>query len=175
MIRRPPRSTLFPYTTLFRSRYIAWPLLLGVIVVMATLFWRHGLRTSRDLRKNAQKLAGLSSSKADGHAGPKPRRTGQISQPVFQLLSQPSSATPPPLVSGKPDDRFKYRVSNSSQTIGQLIHNDKAILLENALLDTTASFDKLNIPDSLASDDPGAYIVQSKFALDDKFRSQIKQ
>src|SRR3712207_8247936 len=25
MIRRPPRSTLFPYTTLFRSLYIVWP------------------------------------------------------------------------------------------------------------------------------------------------------
>src|SRR2546428_7866749 len=25
MIRRPPRSTLFPYTTLFRSRRVAWP------------------------------------------------------------------------------------------------------------------------------------------------------
>src|SRR2546427_8616827 len=24
MIRRPPRSTLFPYTTLFRSKRIAW-------------------------------------------------------------------------------------------------------------------------------------------------------
>src|SRR5262245_63039370 len=24
MIRRPPRSTLFPYTTLFRSRLIGW-------------------------------------------------------------------------------------------------------------------------------------------------------
>src|SRR2546428_5704804 len=24
MIRRPPRSTLFPYTTLFRSRHGAW-------------------------------------------------------------------------------------------------------------------------------------------------------
>src|SRR5947209_11052363 len=24
MIRRPPRSTLFPYTTLFRSRAIGW-------------------------------------------------------------------------------------------------------------------------------------------------------
>src|SRR2546430_5118521 len=24
MIRRPPRSTLFPYTTLFRSQYAAW-------------------------------------------------------------------------------------------------------------------------------------------------------
>src|SRR2546430_11397995 len=25
MIRRPPRSTLFPYTTLFRSRSCIWP------------------------------------------------------------------------------------------------------------------------------------------------------
>src|SRR5258705_4758111 len=25
MIRRPPRSTLFPYTTLFRSAPFAWP------------------------------------------------------------------------------------------------------------------------------------------------------
>src|SRR3712207_7610696 len=31
MIRRPPRSTLFPYTTLFRSRYT-----LGVILESAT-------------------------------------------------------------------------------------------------------------------------------------------
>src|SRR2546422_8585597 len=27
MIRRPPRSTLFPYTTLFRSPEGAWPIL----------------------------------------------------------------------------------------------------------------------------------------------------
>src|ERR1017187_10902273 len=26
MIRRPPRSTLFPYTTLFRSKCVAWDL-----------------------------------------------------------------------------------------------------------------------------------------------------
>src|SRR2546426_8852136 len=25
MIRRPPRSTLFPYTTLFRSLTVSWP------------------------------------------------------------------------------------------------------------------------------------------------------
>src|SRR5688572_31188471 len=25
MIRRPPRSTLFPYTTLFRSKFCLWP------------------------------------------------------------------------------------------------------------------------------------------------------
>src|SRR3712207_8962695 len=30
MIRRPPRSTLFPYTTLFRSGYKTLPMLIGV-------------------------------------------------------------------------------------------------------------------------------------------------
>src|SRR2546422_2490551 len=30
MIRRPPRSTLFPYTTLFRSQHLVIPRLLGV-------------------------------------------------------------------------------------------------------------------------------------------------
>src|SRR3990167_6555918 len=31
MIRRPPRSTLFPYTTLFRSDLLALDLLLGAV------------------------------------------------------------------------------------------------------------------------------------------------
>src|SRR2546423_8114709 len=37
MIRRPPRSTLFPYTTLFRSRVVVVPILYAL---------RLGLRTS---------------------------------------------------------------------------------------------------------------------------------
>src|SRR3990172_10715697 len=49
MIRRPPRSTLFPYTTLFRSR--PWPvpdveifgqLLLDVVVLTALLYFSGG-------------------------------------------------------------------------------------------------------------------------------------
>src|SRR3712207_7983134 len=31
MIRRPPRSTLFPYTTLFRSEGVILPLALGLV------------------------------------------------------------------------------------------------------------------------------------------------
>src|SRR3712207_9009768 len=30
MIRRPPRSTLFPYTTLFRSEYLFYDLVVGL-------------------------------------------------------------------------------------------------------------------------------------------------
>src|SRR3712207_7415024 len=33
MIRRPPRSTLFPYTTLFRSLYINLILVVGLFVL----------------------------------------------------------------------------------------------------------------------------------------------
>src|SRR2546422_6024694 len=34
MIRRPPRSTLFPYTTLFRSRYLRISLMRRLIVAL---------------------------------------------------------------------------------------------------------------------------------------------
>src|SRR3712207_7114934 len=40
MIRRPPRSTLFPYTTLFRSRLHRWAAVLrrrGVATLLATI------------------------------------------------------------------------------------------------------------------------------------------
>src|SRR3712207_9579306 len=36
MIRRPPRSTLFPYTTLFRSSFLN-PLLVSIVLVITTL------------------------------------------------------------------------------------------------------------------------------------------
>src|SRR3712207_7503936 len=42
MIRRPPRSTLFPYTTLFRSLAAAGLLLLGGILGVGMAVWRTG-------------------------------------------------------------------------------------------------------------------------------------
>src|SRR2546422_6801986 len=37
MIRRPPRSTLFPYTTLFRSRWSYWLLTIGLVLMVVDL------------------------------------------------------------------------------------------------------------------------------------------
>src|SRR2546422_4591781 len=45
MIRRPPRSTLFPYTTLFRSTRVLW--------------LRHVLEDVRDLSKRAEQPGGV--------------------------------------------------------------------------------------------------------------------
>src|SRR5204863_1498477 len=38
MIRRPPRSTLFPYTTLFRSQQYVWELGTSVVGWMEVIF-----------------------------------------------------------------------------------------------------------------------------------------
>src|SRR3712207_9405494 len=41
MIRRPPRSTLFPYTTLFRSSRLT--ALAGVFFAADLVFWHHAI------------------------------------------------------------------------------------------------------------------------------------
>src|SRR3989442_10486347 len=45
MIRRPPRSTLFPYTTLFRSPPGHWPLLALLLTVLLVLLLVDGFTT----------------------------------------------------------------------------------------------------------------------------------
>src|SRR2546426_3130905 len=63
MIRRPPRSTLFPYTTLFRSYGIKEELLelislRGVGRVRGRALFQRGYKTLKDLQKaNPSELA----------------------------------------------------------------------------------------------------------------------
>src|SRR5438445_9547265 len=74
MIRRPPRSTLFPYTTLFRSLLHFLSLMLGSVLVLMLplLVW-----LTPDLRKHQHQHA----DRKSGSAGmPRP-----ISYAVFCL------------------------------------------------------------------------------------------
>src|SRR3712207_8249852 len=58
MIRRPPRSTLFPYTTLFRSLFIYFlacfvthiliSLFLFLVIIPSMAYYRHASRRSRN-------------------------------------------------------------------------------------------------------------------------------
>src|SRR2546426_4915785 len=61
MIRRPPRSTLFPYTTLFRSRSFDGLLAEFAIAVGATAIVR-GLRAVSDFEYEDRKSTRLNSS-----------------------------------------------------------------------------------------------------------------
>src|SRR2546423_10118986 len=66
MIRRPPRSTLFPYTTLFRSQAIAH----GARIVSINGNFDDALRIVRELAKNGE-FAIVNSINPDRIAGQK--------------------------------------------------------------------------------------------------------
>src|SRR2546422_6266385 len=86
MIRRPPRSTLFPYTTLFRSAAVALgELFVGVAVGVIPQF------------------ADLASTELEHHAGPLDRKStrlnsshGYISYAVFCLKKKNNKQTANP-------------------------------------------------------------------------------
>ncbi len=68
-----------------------------------------------------------------------------------------------------------YRLANTTEPLGRLLRNPRAILLENALLDTAQPAD-LPIPASLrAQGDPGTWVVQARGPLDEAFRALLKQ
>jgi hypothetical protein len=65
------------------------------------------------------------------------------------------------------------RLQNTIESIGNLVRDPRAILLENALLDTTGNL-ALSLPEQLRSPgDAGAYIVQSRSILDNAFRQAL--
>jgi subtilisin-like proprotein convertase family protein len=68
-----------------------------------------------------------------------------------------------------------YRVSNTTAPLAQMQRNNHAILLRNALIDTTKPIDSLNIPEKWrAKGEPGSYIVQLDHPLDKAFYDSIK-
>jgi len=67
-----------------------------------------------------------------------------------------------------------FRLSNTTRPYRELLRDDHAILLENAVVDT-AQGDALSIPSHLrALAEPGAYIVQSRHELDKAFRAALR-
>ena len=70
-------------------------------------------------------------------------------------------------------NREFFRLSNTSKTLDELTTAPRAILLENALIDTASLVD-LKIPAHLrATGEPGAYIVQARNLVDAPFRAAL--
>ena len=72
-----------------------------------------------------------------------------------------------------PADRYAYRLTNTKKSLNDLMKDKRALMLENALIDTGAKLD-LAIPAKLKSkEDPGAYFVQAANAVDRPFRQAL--
>ena len=105
--------------------------------------------------------------KAAAAAAAAPRRApaARVQAGPAQPLSRAVAPVPWTVTNLAPKARIAYRLSNTKEPLGRLMHQPRAILLENALLDTARPAD-LPIPDSLrAKGDPGAWIVQAREPL----------
>src|SRR3712207_8379206 len=73
MIRRPPRSTLFPYTTLFRSAMLIIDPVLALVALFPVPFvvmvaTRYGLRSRPALQETQQRIDRKSTRLNSSHA-----------------------------------------------------------------------------------------------------------
>lgn len=69
--------------------------------------------------------------------------------------------------------RASLRRTNSSESPGEMVRNPRAILLENALLDTTKGV-SLDIPAQFQlRGEPGSYLIQARGSFDQQFRRRL--
>src|SRR5256885_4992029 len=89
MIRRPPRSTLFPYTTLFRSDEVAVALELEALARLCVAQRRLELRLDRLLRIGVELLQEIALGPRIGDAERSEEHTSELQSPcnlVCRLL-----------------------------------------------------------------------------------------
>ena len=99
------------------------------------------------------------------YTAPRPVLPGQL-----PAASQP---VPARVRAALATNKFALRLSNTAKSIGELVNDPHAILLENALIDTGSPLN-FSIPKHLqAPGDPGAYIVQARGPITAAFRATL--
>jgi subtilisin-like proprotein convertase family protein len=90
-------------------------------------------------------------------------------------LTVTAPLTDPALVSAAEakTNPLAYRLSNTTRPIGQLVGDRNAILLENALIDSSLPVNFSFPPQLREAGDPGAYIVQSRGPINAAFRALL--
>ena len=139
-----------------RARPFIWILLCLLCLAGAWFFWRQPVNT-RTKPSALQKVA----------APPVTGTSSASTAPKILTALSTNSATS---AKTKP---FAFRLSNTTRSLDQLMGDHHAILLENALIDSSQPLN-LSIPKNLQSQgDPGAYIVQARGQIDNAFRAML--
>lgn len=157
-----------------RWRSTLWLLLSMLCFLGAFYFWRLGDRWAAE-KKAAPTPAPTSRVESAPAAAPAVAAPAPLVIPVQDRSEAGNLNVPATTASVKTNkaSRLAYRLRNTEIPMRQLIHRPSAILLENALLDTDQA-GRPKIPAQLQSaGDPGSYIVQSRSALDDRFRAML--
>jgi subtilisin-like proprotein convertase family protein len=156
-----------------RWRPLTWLVVSVACFIAAFYFWRLGDKWQA--QRPAGPAAPAGSNAPVASINPAGSNVQLQSTVVQHASTAPVVALNPPATNAvvAKSTNFPYRLSNTTQSLGELSHNRRAILLENALIDLSKP-GNLAIPDSLrAHGDPGAYIVQPNGPIDDAFRARL--
>ncbi len=105
---------------------------------------------------------------AFSYTAPRPALPGELSAAEKKFLPERVKAA-------LATNAFALRLSNTPKSIGDLVNDPHAILLENALIDTRQPLN-FSIPAHLrAAEDAGDYIVQARGPVDAAFRAALAQ
>lgn len=149
-------------------RPLVWMLVSLLCFVGAVLCWKQG-----EQRRAERAAASRDQSQASETNVPAASSTATNSS---SLLTQSgdlvaAASVNEPVV----DEKFPLRLRNTRASLNELAKNDAAILLENALLDTSRPM-VMRIPPHLrASGDHGTYVVQARGPLNDVFRGVLRR
>src|SRR5262249_13323903 len=116
------------------KRPLTWFVICLLCLAGAWYFWKLGDRWAAG-KKNAPAPPAAQDPPKKPEAAAATAPTGREVVRAESTAPLAALAPPPPRVAPKPDPRA-YRLSNTTNTAGQLLRNDHALLLENALLDT---------------------------------------
>ncbi len=148
-----------------RLRPITWFVVSLLLLVGALFLWRLGNRTTAHKAPAPTAVAAMPAQAPAVSAITTP-------SPIIASAASVNSSNRPAAAA---KDFLSYRLSNTPRTMGQLMRDDKAILLENALVDTAQPV-SFAIPAHLrAAADPGAYIVQARGPVDSAFRAALEK
>jgi subtilisin-like proprotein convertase family protein len=129
------------------KKHVLW---LGLLLLAAGgLFWKASTDRAR------REVAGQSETAARSSTA----QSQQASAPdILRAMYTAVATNPPNAVQTNP---FAFRLTNTTETLAKLLRNDRAILLRNALIDTTRELPE--IPAHLrAEGEHGSYIVQAR-------------
>jgi len=145
-----------------------WVLISLLCFVLAGVFWHLARRKEAGIERV---LAGQEATNAPAAStAPVP-----AINPAIPPTNVPAAVQKTNAAQAAPENRFPHRLANTAKTLEDLMRSDAAILLGNALLDTTVGLD-LPIPPHLRSEgDPGSYVVQARGELTDTFRAALQR
>ena len=144
-----------------RVRPLFWSVVCLLCLTGAWFFWQQGNRWSAEKPSAAGSVApSVSVPAGTSNAVSGASSSGQKNSGTNTLAATATNA-------------FPYRLSNTQRTVSELAGDRRAILLENAFIDTRLPLN-LSIPKNLqAQGDPGAYIVQARGSLNEAFRGML--